>query len=174
MLYNYNQVKWCQKENRFLLTGYLKDQTTKECVWNFSRISNQLVNIWTHALAVVYVVSEMINDVFYEIPQRHGDSFDKFAFAFFDFALLACLLSSVLRHSFNSHRCGCQMFFGGLVQLLFRRMPMLPTQHVLLVQAKSALALRLHVRYIVVNFTLLYFNSVYACVDDLNRKLLCL
>ena len=102
-LYEYHEVRWYQQANSHILTGYLRDQTTEECLWNFSRISNQLVNIWTHILALVYVIFEMTNDIFYIIPSLGGNKADKLVFAVFYLALVFCLLSSVAHHSFNSH-----------------------------------------------------------------------
>ena len=174
MLYSYHQVKWYQQDNRFILSGYLRDQTTEECVWNFSRVSNQLVNIWTHALAFVYVVYEMINEVFHEIPLLGGDSFDKLAFALFDFVLLLCMLSSVIHHSFNSHRCervavkcfsvdwsSCCFVACLCYQIntfcLFRQNPYWLSFYM--------------TGFIILNFTLLYYNLNYVCMGDLKKRM---
>ena len=103
-LYEYSEVKWYQQSNPHILTGYLRDQTTCECLCNFSRPSNQLVNIWTHVIATIYVIIEMADDVLYEVPLRGGDDLDRFVFAAFYLFFVICLLSSVAHHSFNSHQ----------------------------------------------------------------------
>jgi len=103
-LYEYGEVKWYQQANPYILTGYLRDQTTCECLFNFSRQSNQLVNIWTHVIATIYVIIEMADDILYEVPLRGGDDLDRVAFAAFYLFFVICMMSSVAHHSFNSHQ----------------------------------------------------------------------
>ena len=96
-LYEYGEVRWYQQSNPHILTGHLRDQTTFECLFNFSRHSNQLVNIWTHVIAAFYITIETVDDFIHGVPTRGGNELD--------LHFVACLLSSVAHHSFNSHRC---------------------------------------------------------------------
>ena len=103
-LYEYGEVRWHQRSNPHILTGYLRDQTTFECLFNFSRRSNQLVNIWTHVIAAFYVTIETVDDVVRGVAARGGNELDRVVFSLFNICFVACLLSSVAHHSFNSHR----------------------------------------------------------------------
>ena len=104
-LYEYGEVRWYQQSNPHILTGHLRDQTTFECLFNFSRYSNQLVNIWTHVIAAFYITIETVDDFIHGVPTRGGNELDRVVFALFNLYFVACLSSSVAHHSFNSHRC---------------------------------------------------------------------
>ena len=48
----------------------------------------------------------MADDVIHGVPTRGGNELDRIVFTLFDlFFFVACLLSSDVHHSFNSHRC---------------------------------------------------------------------
>ena len=115
-LYNINEVPWFQQK-KYILSGYLKHQTTKQCFTTLFCVSNELMNIWTHILPFFYLLVLAVTDNFSKIPSLGGSFEDNLVFTVYYFGALVCLATSIVFHSFSchmDHKVHCNCFFADL------------------------------------------------------------
>lgn len=93
-------VPW--RVNPHIVGGYRFSETKLACVKSAFRFSNELVNIWSHALGLVAVLAI----AFYFYPTSPNFSLssnaDVFVAAVFFFAACQCLVCSTIWHTMNS------------------------------------------------------------------------
>ena len=93
-------VPW--RINPHILKGYRFSETKLACVRSAFGFSNELVNIWSHALGLVCVLAV----AFYFYPTSANFSLsskaDIFVAAVFFFAACQCLVCSIIWHTMNS------------------------------------------------------------------------
>lgn len=88
--------------NPHIIKGYRFSETKAACLRSMFFLSNELVNIWSHAIGLIIVLSI----AFYFYPNTVSFSLstttDKFIAAVFFFAACKCLVCSTLWHTMNS------------------------------------------------------------------------
>ena len=93
-------VPW--RVNPHIVRGYRFSDSKVECLRSVFRISNELVNIWSHAIGLVIVLS--IAFYFYPTSVNFAlsSNTDIFFAAMFFFAACKCLVCSCMWHTMNS------------------------------------------------------------------------
>ncbi|KAK3329382.1 HlyIII-domain-containing protein [Apodospora peruviana] len=93
-------VPW--RVNPHIINGYRFSETKLGCVRSAFGFSNELVNIWSHALGLVIVLA--IAFYFYptSINFSQSTNTDIFIAAIFFFAACQCLICSIIWHTMNS------------------------------------------------------------------------
>lgn len=88
--------------NPHITSGYRFSETKVECLRSMFTISNELVNIWSHAIGLMVVLA--IAFYFYPTSVNFSSSTntDVFIAAVFFFAACKCLVCSTMWHTFNS------------------------------------------------------------------------
>lgn len=88
--------------NPHIVKGYRFSDSKIDCVWSVFGISNELVNIWSHAIGLMIVLAI----AFYFYPTSVNFSIstkaDVFIAAAFFFAACKCLVCSTIWHTMNS------------------------------------------------------------------------
>jgi adiponectin receptor len=92
-------VPW--RINPHILDGYRFNDTKLGCVKSMFNFSNETVNIWTHALGLLLVLS--VAFYFYPMSKNFSNSTptDVFIAAIFFFAACKCLVCSTIWHTMN-------------------------------------------------------------------------
>ncbi|KAF2725522.1 HlyIII-domain-containing protein [Polychaeton citri CBS 116435] len=89
--------------NPHILGGYRFSENTADCVRSCFKLSNELVNIWSHAIGLVIVLAI----AFYFYPTSpaftSATKFDIFIAGCFFFAACKCLVCSTMWHAMSSH-----------------------------------------------------------------------
>ncbi|ORY65867.1 hemolysin-III related-domain-containing protein [Pseudomassariella vexata] len=100
-LLKYEELPVPWRVNPHILSGYRFSETKLGCVRSMFNISNETVNIWTHALGLLLVLSI----AFYFYPTSTNFSLstktDVFIAAVFFFAACKCLACSTIWHTMN-------------------------------------------------------------------------
>lgn len=101
-LLRYDELPVPWRINPHIIRGYRFSETKLACVRSAFGFSNELVNIWSHALGLVLVLSV----AFYFYPTSATFSLstkaDVFVAAVFFFAACQCLVCSTIWHTMNS------------------------------------------------------------------------
>ncbi|KAK0731203.1 hemolysin-III related-domain-containing protein [Lasiosphaeris hirsuta] len=101
-LLRYEDLPTPWRINPHIISGYRFSETKLACVQSAFRFSNELVNIWSHALGLLLVLSI----AFYFYPTSVNFSLstkaDVFVAAVFFFAACQCLVCSTIWHTMNS------------------------------------------------------------------------
>lgn len=90
------------KINPHITRGYRFSETKAECLRSCLTLSNELVNIWSHFIGLLIVLS--IAFYFYPMSEHFSNSTksDIFIAAVFFFAAAKCLICSTMWHTMNS------------------------------------------------------------------------
>lgn len=98
----YHELPDPWKVNPHILRGYRFSETKLDCVRSCFTLSNETVNIWSHFLGLLLVLS--IAFYFYPISPHFAKSTksDIFIAAVFFFAACKCLVCSTMWHTMNS------------------------------------------------------------------------
>ena len=101
-LITYEDLPHPWRINPHITRGYRFSETKVECIRSAFTISNESVNIWTHAIGLVIVLS--IAFYFYPASVNFSQSSktDIFFAAMFFFAACKCLVCSCMWHTMNS------------------------------------------------------------------------
>jgi adiponectin receptor len=93
-------VPW--RVNPHIVKGYRFKESKIECVHSMFGISNELVNIWSHAIGLIIILA--IAFYFYPTSVNFSNSTktDVFIAAVFFFAACKCLVCSTMWHTMNS------------------------------------------------------------------------
>ncbi|KAI9879824.1 MAG: hypothetical protein M1830_007006 [Pleopsidium flavum] len=101
-LIRYEDLPHPWRVNPHIVKGYRFTESKIECIRSAFNVSNELVNIWSHAIGLVIVLSI----AFYFYPTSVNFSLssntDVFIAAVFFFAACKCLVCSTLWHTMNS------------------------------------------------------------------------
>ncbi|OAA68474.1 paqr1 [Niveomyces insectorum RCEF 264] len=101
-LLSYDDLPIPWRINPHILRGYRFSETKAACFRSVFRVSNELVNIWSHGLGVVIVLAI----AFYLYPTsvnfHLSTKTDVFIAAVFFFAACQCLVCSTIWHTMNS------------------------------------------------------------------------
>ncbi|KAL8388452.1 hypothetical protein RB595_009236 [Gaeumannomyces hyphopodioides] len=101
-LIRYDDLPMPWRINPHIRKGYRFSETKLGCIKSMFNLSNELVNIWSHALGLVIVLSI----AFYFYPTSDNFSLstktDVFIAAVFFFAACQCLVCSTIWHTMNS------------------------------------------------------------------------
>lgn len=93
-------VPW--RINPHILRGYRFSETKAACFKSMFRISNELVNIWSHCLGVVIVLAIALYFYPTSVNFHLSTKTDVFIAALFFFAACQCLVCSTIWHTMNS------------------------------------------------------------------------
>lgn len=90
------------KINPHITKGYRFSETKVECLRSALTLSNELVNIWSHLIGLIIILS--IAFYFYPMSEHFSNSTksDIFIAAVFFFAAAKCLVCSTMWHTMNS------------------------------------------------------------------------
>ena len=101
-LINYHDLPDPWKINPHITRGYRFSETKAECLRSWLRLSNESVNIWSHFIGLIIVLS--IAFYFYPTSEHFSNSTtsDIFIAAVFFFAAAKCLVCSTMWHTMNS------------------------------------------------------------------------
>ncbi|GMG43271.1 unnamed protein product [Ambrosiozyma monospora] len=149
-LYTYNEVPEWQKDNHFILTGYVKETNSlRECIRSLFYLHNESVNVLSHLLpgsvlplALVLIVGPLFlvhtntNNLIkylpswlFEIPiyPETTTSTDKLIFHIFFSGFITCLSCSAVFHLMKSHSLkvsvfGNQLDYVGIIALIVTSM----------------------------------------------------
>lgn len=101
-LIRYDDLPHPWRINPYITRGYRFSESKIECVWSAFNLSNELVNIWSHAIGLIIVLAV----AFYFYPSSVNfslsSSTDIFFAAMFFFAACKCLVCSCMWHTMNS------------------------------------------------------------------------
>jgi len=101
-LLRYEELPVPWRINPHILRGYRFSETKLDCIKSAFGFSNELVNIWSHALGLLLVLAVAL----YFYPQTPNFSLstkaDVFVAAMFFFAACQCLVCSIIWHTMNS------------------------------------------------------------------------
>ena len=101
-LIRYEDLPHPWRVNPHILSGYRFSETKVDCIRSAFNLSNELVNIWSHAIGLIIVLSI----AFYFYPTSVNFSLssrtDIFFAAVFFFAACKCLVCSCMWHTMNS------------------------------------------------------------------------
>ncbi|EPE08283.1 hemolysin-iii family protein [Ophiostoma piceae UAMH 11346] len=93
-------VPW--RINPHILRGYRFSETKAACFKSMFRISNELVNIWSHCLGVIIVLAIALYFYPTSVNFHLSTKTDVFIAALFFFAACQCLVCSTIWHTMNS------------------------------------------------------------------------
>lgn len=101
-LLRYDDLPMPWRVNPHITKGYRFSETKLACVRSAFRFSNELVNIWSHAVGLVLVLA--IAFYFYPTSANFSlsSNFDVCIAAVFFFAACQCLVCSIIWHTMNS------------------------------------------------------------------------
>ncbi|MCJ1366490.1 hypothetical protein MMC16_005619 [Acarospora aff. strigata] len=101
-LIRYDDLPHPWRVNPHIVKGYRFTESKVECIRSAFNVSNELVNIWSHAIGLIIVLS--IAFYFYPTSVNFSNSSktDVFIAAVFFFAACKCLVCSTLWHTMNS------------------------------------------------------------------------
>lgn len=101
-LIRYDELPHPWQVNPYITRGYRFSESKIECVQSAFNLSNELVNIWSHAIGLMIVLA--IAFYFYPLSVNFSQSSktDIFFAAMFFFAACKCLVCSCLWHTMNS------------------------------------------------------------------------
>ncbi|MCJ1419005.1 hypothetical protein MMC32_005356 [Xylographa parallela] len=88
--------------NPHIINGYRFSETKLECVRSAFRISNETVNIWSHFIGLLIVLSIAFHFYPTSVNFNQSSNTDIFFAAMFFFAACKCLVCSCLWHTMNS------------------------------------------------------------------------
>jgi adiponectin receptor len=102
-LISYDVLPEPWRVNPHIISGYRFSETKVECIRScFTTLSNETVNIWSHAIGLIIVLSI----AFYFYPSsaafNEATKFDIFIAGCFFFAACKCLVCSTMWHTMNS------------------------------------------------------------------------
>lgn len=101
-LISYEDLPHPWRVNPYIIKGYRFSDSKSECLRSIFNVSNESVNIWTHAIGLVIVLA--IAFYFYPMSVNFSVSSkaDIFIAAVFFFAACKCLVCSCMWHTMNS------------------------------------------------------------------------
>ena len=101
-LISYQDLPDPWKINPHITRGYRFSETKADCIRSCLTLSNELVNIWSHAIGLLIILS--IAFYFYPTSEHFSNSTksDIFIAAVFFFAAAKCLVCSTMWHTMNS------------------------------------------------------------------------
>ena len=101
-LIRYDELPHPWQVNPYITRGYRFSESKIECVLSIFNLSNELVNIWSHAIGLMIVLA--IAFYFYPSSVNFSQSSktDIFFAAMFFFAACKCLVCSCMWHTMNS------------------------------------------------------------------------
>ena len=101
-LISYEDLPYPWRVNAHIVRGYRFSESKLECVWSAFHVSNETVNIWSHAIGLLIVLA--IAFYFYPTSVNFSQSSgtDIFFAAVFFFAACKCLVCSCMWHTMNS------------------------------------------------------------------------
>lgn len=101
-LITYEMLPEPWRVNPHILTGYRFSETKLDCIRTCFTLSNEFVNIWSHAIGLIIVLAL----AFYVYPQTDAFTsatyFDIFIAGCFFFAACKCLVCSTMWHAMSS------------------------------------------------------------------------
>ncbi|EMC91355.1 hypothetical protein BAUCODRAFT_79819 [Baudoinia panamericana UAMH 10762] len=102
-LLTYEQLPEPWKGNPHIISGYRFSESTAECIRSCFSVSNETVNIWSHAIGLLVVLAL----AFYVYPTTPAftaaTKFDIAIAGCFFFAACKCLICSTMWHTMSSH-----------------------------------------------------------------------
>ncbi len=101
-LLSYEELPVPWRINPHIVRGYRFSETKAACFRSMFRISNELVNIWSHGLGVVVVLSVALYFYPASVNFRLSTTTDVCIAAVFFFAACQCLVCSTIWHTMNS------------------------------------------------------------------------
>lgn len=125
-LYHYHELPEWQKDNHFILSGYVKETSSyKECLKSLSYVHNESGNIYSHLLPAI-LVSGIVSKFLVLDLQKLGyilSNWEMFNFVQFGFAATFCLTLSASFHLFKSHshvvcKFGNQCDYFGIIIMI--------------------------------------------------------
>ncbi|KAL1304921.1 hypothetical protein AAFC00_003835 [Neodothiora populina] len=101
-LITYQELPDPWRINPHILSGYRFSETKIECLRSVATMSNEFVNIWSHGIGLLIIIS--IAFYFYPMSEHFSNSTksDIFVAAVFFFAAAKCLVCSTMWHTMNS------------------------------------------------------------------------
>ncbi|KAI9690639.1 MAG: hypothetical protein M1820_009946 [Bogoriella megaspora] len=101
-LLQYHEMPDPWRVNPHILKGYRFNECKTDCIRSMLSVSNELVNIWSHLIGLIIVLS--IAFYFYPLSPNFSSSTtsDIFIAAVFFFAACKCLVCSTVWHTMNS------------------------------------------------------------------------
>nr|CAB3264651.1 progestin and adipoQ receptor family member 3-like [Phallusia mammillata] len=92
-----------QQDNPYITHGYRSFLPAKQCIKSACIKSNELLNIWTHAIGFGVIFILFIYDLTVLLPHLHPGKMDYAIFSLFYMTSQVCLAFSTLYHIFNCH-----------------------------------------------------------------------
>ncbi|CAK8671024.1 unnamed protein product [Clavelina lepadiformis] len=102
-LYSFDEVPDHQQGNSYVIRGYRAKLLDRQCMKSVLRLSNQLVNIWTHGGLFILLIPLMIHDHIRLLPSMGASTWDNFSFLIYHVCTQSCFLASAGYHTFNCH-----------------------------------------------------------------------
>ncbi|XP_076819759.1 progestin and adipoQ receptor family member 3-like isoform X2 [Clavelina lepadiformis] len=102
-LYSFDEVPDHQQGNSYVIRGYRAKLLDRQCMKSALRLSNQLVNIWTHGGLFILLIPLMIHDLFCLLPSMGASPWDNFSFLIYHVCTQSCFVASAGYHTFNCH-----------------------------------------------------------------------
>ncbi|CAK7239893.1 MAG: inc metabolism membrane protein [Sporothrix thermara] len=101
-LLSYEELPVPWRINPHIIRGYRFSETKAACFRSMFRLSNELVNIWSHGLGIVVVLSIALYFYPTSVNFHLSTNTDVFIAAVFFFAACQCLVCSTIWHTMNS------------------------------------------------------------------------
>lgn len=101
-LLSYEELPVPWRINPHIIRGYRFSETKAACFRSMFRLSNELVNIWSHGLGIVVVLSIALYFYPTSVNFHLSTKTDVFIAAVFFFAACQCLVCSTIWHTMNS------------------------------------------------------------------------
>jgi len=84
--------------NPFILSGYRRKMSVRECLMSIFQIHNETANIWTHLIGVFFFCSYLLDNYY-----KYESTPQKTMFYVSVGACITCYLLSCVYHTFNCH-----------------------------------------------------------------------
>ena len=101
-LIRYEDLPLPWRVNPYIVKGYRFTESKVDCVRSVLNISNETVNIWSHAIGLLIVLSIALRVYPASNIFPHSTTTDVFIAAFFFLAACKCLVCSCMWHTMNS------------------------------------------------------------------------
>ncbi|CAK7202793.1 inc metabolism membrane protein [Sporothrix eucalyptigena] len=101
-LLSYEELPVPWRINPHIIRGYRFSETKAACFRSMFRVSNELVNIWSHGLGIVIVLAIALYFYPTSVNFHLSTNTDVFIAAVFFFAACQCLVCSTIWHTMNS------------------------------------------------------------------------
>lgn len=124
-LYFYHELDEWQKDNHYIKSGYVRETSSyRKCLNSLAYLHNETVNIYSHLVPAILVVSFVILLLSNKIMLIESTSFlERLNFIQFCLAAITCLSLSAMFHLFKSHshvvcKFGNQCDYFGIVVMI--------------------------------------------------------